>query len=260
MYQYDTCIFVLLIVKLHKYITMRNTILALLIAAFSGVRKDCLNALARVLALQCTTEDEAKELVGKLTDAQVKEFAKEYRADVDKEVSDGVKSNETNLRKKFNFVEKTKTEPGGDGGNGNGDGGNGGNGGDDLDSRLYALMEKHLAPLQEKLAKYESGEIAKTRLQMLNEKLANCKDETFKSQTLKDFNRMSFKDDEAFNEYLNEKVTDIEAANQSLADRELAGGGSPLFAQKTEQGISKGVADFIASQNPENNKFAGKSL
>jgi len=239
---------------------MRNTILALLIASFSGVRKDCLNALARVLALQCTTEDEAKELVGKLTDAQVAEFAKEYRADVDKEVSDGVKSNETNLRKKYNFVEKTKTEPGGDGGSGNGDGGDGGKGGDDHDSRLSALLEKHLAPLQEKLAKYESDGLAKSRLQMLNDKLAACKDETFKAQTLKDFNRMAFKDDEAFNEYLTEKATDIEAANQNLADRELAGGGSPLFAQKTDQGVSKGVADFIASQKPETDKFSGKSL
>lgn len=238
---------------------MRDTILALLIASFSGVRKDCLKALARVLSLQCTTEDEAKTLVDKLTDAQVAEFAKDYRADVDKEVSDGVKSNEANLRKKFNFVEKTKTEPGGDGGSGKADGGDGGSG-DDLDSRLNALLEKHLAPLQERLAKYELDGLAKSRLQMLNDKLSACKDETFKAQTLKDFGRMAFKDDEAFHEYLTDKATDIEAANQNLADRELAGGGSPLFAQKTDQGISKGVADFIASQNPETNKFTGKSL
>lgn len=239
---------------------MRDTILALLIASFSGVRKDCLKALARVLSLQCTTEDEAKTLVDKLTDAQVAEFAKDYRADVDKEVSDGVKSNEANLRKKFNFVEKTKTEPGGDGGSGKDDGGKGVGSGDDLDSRLNALLEKYLAPLQERLAKYESEGLNKSRLQMLNDKLSACKDETFKAQTLKDFGRMAFKDDEAFNEYLTDKATDIEAANQNLADRELAGGGSPLFAQKTDLGISKGVADFIASQNPETNKFAGKSL
>ena len=44
---------------------MKETILALLIAKFSGVRKDGLTALARSLALQCTTEDEAKALVEK---------------------------------------------------------------------------------------------------------------------------------------------------------------------------------------------------
>ena len=42
---------------------MKETILALLIAKFSGVRKDGLTALARSLALQCATEDDAKALV-----------------------------------------------------------------------------------------------------------------------------------------------------------------------------------------------------
>ena len=64
-------------------------ILALLIAKFSGVRKDGLEQMARTLALQCTNEDEAKTLVEKITDAQVNEFVKEYRKIVDKEVSDG---------------------------------------------------------------------------------------------------------------------------------------------------------------------------
>ena len=64
-------------------------ILALLIAKFSGVRKDGLEQMARTLALQCTNEDEAKTLIEKITDAQVNEFVKEYRKIVDKEVSDG---------------------------------------------------------------------------------------------------------------------------------------------------------------------------
>ena len=92
---------------------MKETILALLIAKFSGVRKDGLTALARSLALQCTTEDEATALVEKITDAQVNEFVKDYRADVDKEVSESNKTFETNLKKKFDFVAK-KPEPGGD--------------------------------------------------------------------------------------------------------------------------------------------------
>ena len=92
---------------------MRETILALLIAKFSGVRKDGLAALARSLALQCTTEDEAKALVDKITDAQVNEFVRDYRADVDKEVSESNKTFETNLKKKYDFVDKgKKVEPG----------------------------------------------------------------------------------------------------------------------------------------------------
>ena len=55
-----------------------------------------------------------KALVEKLTDAQVKDFVKEFRAEVDKEVSDGRKTYEATLKKKFDFVErKPETVPGG---------------------------------------------------------------------------------------------------------------------------------------------------
>ena len=90
---------------------MKKTILALLVAKFQGVRKDALGVLAGVLALQATNEDEAKALVEKVTDAQVTEFAKDYRAGVDKEVSESNKTFETNLRKKYDFKEK-QSEPG----------------------------------------------------------------------------------------------------------------------------------------------------
>ena len=90
---------------------MKKTILALLVAKFQGVRKDALGVLAGVLALQATNEDEAKALVDKVTDAQVTEFAKDYRAGVDKEVSESNKTFETNLRKKYDFKEK-QNEPG----------------------------------------------------------------------------------------------------------------------------------------------------
>ncbi len=92
---------------------MKEVILALLIAKFSGVRKDVLNHLARTFALQATNENEAKALVDKITDAQVNEFVKEFRTDVDKEVSESNKTFEANLKKKYEFVEKgKKVEPG----------------------------------------------------------------------------------------------------------------------------------------------------
>ena len=72
---------------------------------------------------------------------------------------------------------------------------------------------------------------------------------------------MNFKDDADFDEYLTGKATDIETANQNVADNKLSNaGGSPLFTQKEESGISKGVADYVESQKPENNAFAGKEL
>lgn len=231
---------------------MKETILALLIAKFSGVRKDGLVALARSLALQCTTEDEAKALVDKFTDAQVNEFVKDYRADVDKEVSESNKTFETNLKKKFDLVQKT--EPGGKKNQKDTDT-------DDIAAIVKAAVDAAVAPLNDKLNGYEAKTIAETRLQALNEKLNGCKDENFKAQTLKDFARMNFKDDADFNEYLTGKEADIATANQNKADIDLSNsGGSPLFSQKEESGISKAVAEYVESLNPENTTFKGKEI
>lgn len=232
---------------------MKETILALLIAKFSGVRKDVLNHMARAFALQVATEDEAKNLVERITDAQVNEFVKEVRADVDKEVSESNKTFEANLKKKFNFVAK-QTEPGGKGGNGEPDP-------NDISAVVKAAVAEAVKPFQEKLSAYDADNIAKSRLQALNEKLNGCKDENFKAQTLKDFARMNFKDDADFNEYLTGKATDIETANQNVANDKLNNaGGSPLFSQKEESGISKGVAEYVESQKPGKDNFTGKEI
>lgn len=231
---------------------MRETILALLIAKFSGVRKDVLNHMARAFALQVATEDEAKTLVDKITDAQVNEFVKEVRADVDKEVSESNKTFEANLKKKFDFV--AKTEPGGGSGKKTIDP-------TDISEIVKTAVAEAVKPFQEKLSAYDADNIAKSRLQALNEKLNGCKDENFKAQTLKDFQRMNFKDDADFNEYLTAKAADIETANQNVADDKLNNaGGSPLFSQKEESGISKDVADYVESQKPGKDNFTGKEI
>lgn len=226
-------------------------ILALLMAKFSGVRKDVLTNMARNLALHVANEEEAKTLVDKITDAQVNEFVKEYRAVVDKEVSESNKTYEVNLRKKYDFTEKKNPEPGG----------NPNQGGSDIAEIVKQAVAAAVEPFKNELAGYKANEVAKTRLQVLTEKLNGCKNETFKAQTLKDFARMKFDTDEEFNEYLSEKVTDIAAANQSQADADLsASGGGSFFSQKEESGVSKGVAEFIKSQSAESNPFSGKEI
>lgn len=226
-------------------------ILALLTAKFSGARKDGLMQLARVLSLQCATKEEAEAAVNKLTDAQVGNFIKDFRADVDKEVSDGVKTSEANLRKKYDFKEKTvdpKPEPGG-------------GGGDDIAAIVKAAVADAVKPYADELAKIKQTDVNRTRLQRLNDALANCKNTTFKEQTLKDFARMQFVDDASFDEYLTDKTADITTANQAFADENMSrSGGTPLFSNKSENGISQAVSDYVASKDPANNKFAGKEL
>lgn len=229
---------------------MKKTILALLVAKFQGARKDGLNVLAGILALQASTEDEAKALVEKITDAQVNEFIKDYRKDVDKEVSESNKTFETNLRKKYDFKEK-EVEPG----NKPSENPN------DIAEIVKAAVAAAVKPFEEKLSGYETKNIADSRLAKLNEKLNDCKDETFKAQTLKDFARMTFANDDDFTQYLNDKTADIATANQTMANVALGGAsGKPLFAQKGDDGISKGVADYVASQKPENDTFKGKEV
>lgn len=229
---------------------MKKTILALLVAKFQGARKDGLNVLAGILALQASTEDEAKALVEKITDAQVNEFIKDYRKDVDKEVSESNKTFETNLRKKYDFKEK-EVEPGNDPSKNP----------NDIAEIVKAAVAAAVKPFEEKLSGYETKNIADSRLAKLNEKLNDCKDETFKAQTLKDFARMTFANDDDFTQYLNDKTADIATANQNVANAALGGAsGKPLFAQKGDDGVSKGVADFVASQKPEANAFTGKEV
>lgn len=226
-------------------------IIALLTTKFSGVRKDGLTQLARVISLQCATIEEATAIVDKLTDAQVSGFIKDYRAEVDKEVSDGVKTSEANLRKKYDFKEKTAqtvTEPGG-------------GGLENIGDIVKAAVAEAVKPYADRIASMEADNVNKSRLQRLNDALASCKDETFKAQTLKDFNRMAFKDDASFDEYLTDKTADIATANQSFADNNMrSSGGSPLFSNKSESGVSQAVADYVASKKPENNQFAGKEV
>lgn len=217
------------------------------------MRKDGLEHLARTLALQCANEEEAKTLVDKITDAQVNDFIKEYRKVVDKEVSESNKTFEANLKKKFDLVEKkSDPEPGGGANEPKGD---------DIATIVANAVAGAVKPLQDRLDKYEQGEVGKARLQALQDKLSACKDETFKAQTLKDFARMNFDSDDAFNGYLSEKEADIKTANQSVADAKLSGaGGAPQFGQKNEEGVSKAVADFIASQKPDANALSGKEV
>ena len=231
---------------------MKEKILALLVAQFAGVRKDGLMQLARSLALQCTTEEEAKALVEKLTEAQVKDFVKEFRAEVDKEVSDGRKTYETTLKKKYDFVER-KPEP-------VSGGGEPGTGEQTTESIVAAAVAKALEPFTKTMDAFNAKTINDARLQQLNEKLADCKNEAFKQRILKDFARMSFDTDESFAEYLTETETDIATANQNVANEGLSNQGSPLFAQKDDSGVSSAVQSFVKSQNPEGNQFAGKEV
>lgn len=230
---------------------MKEKILALLVAKFAGVRKDGLARLAQALSLQAENETEAGALVDKLTPERVNEFVTDYRKDVDKEVSDANKTYEGSLKKKFDFVEKKEPgkdpkdpiEP------------------NDIATIVANAVKAAVAPLQQELLGFKGEKTTETRLQQLQTKFKEKNlPESFASQKLKDFKRMNFETDEAFQEYLNEVETDITAFNQELADKGLTGQTKPIFGSKEKDGVSSPVKQFIDSKSEGAKVLTGKEI
>ena len=229
---------------------MFEKIIELLTTKFTGIRKDAIEMLARNIALQCDNDDDVTAAIGKLTDEKVNEFVKGYRSQVDKEVSASISANEKNLRKKYDFVEKKidgnepkKTE---------------GNDANDISAIINAAIAKAIEPFQNEISNLKQENTSKSRLQQVNEKLNACKNDVYKNQMLKAYQKMAFADDEKFNEYLTELDSDIAEANQSFANDSLRGV-KPLKSEVNNDGVSKAVSDFISSQSTDS-AFAGKKI
>jgi len=231
---------------------MKEKILALLTAKFAGVRKDGLAQLALVLSLQAADETEATGLVDKLTPEKVNAFVKDWRSDVDKEVSDANRTYETNLKKKYDLVErKDPKEPGKEPKEPTDT--------NDIAAIVAAAVKTAVEPLQKELSSFKGEKVTETRLQQLEGKLTNVP-EAFKSQKLKDFKRMNFDTEEAFAEYLGEVETDITALNQELADKGLAGQTKPIMGSPNKDGVSSAVSSYIESKTKPENTLTGKEV
>ena len=229
---------------------MFEKIIELLTSKFTGIRKDAIEMLARNLALQCDNDDDVTAAIGKLTDEKVNEFVKGYRSQVDKEVSASISANEKNLRKKYDFVEKKI--------DGNEPKKMEGNDANDISAIINAAIAKAIEPFQNEISNLKQENTSKSRLQQVNDKLNACKNDVYKNQMLKAYQKMAFADDEKFNEYLTELDSDIAEANQSFANDSLRGV-KPLKSEVNNDGVSKAVSDFISSQSTDS-AFAGKKI
>ena len=229
---------------------MFEKIIELLTTKFTGIRKDAIEMLARNIALQCDNDDDVTAAIGKLTDEKVNDFVKGYRSQVDKEVSASISANEKNLRKKYDFIEK-KIE-------GNETKKLEGNDTNDISAIINAAIAKAIEPFQNEISNLKQENTSKSRLQQVNDKLNACKNDVYKNQMLKAYQKMAFADDEKFNEYLTELDSDIAEANQSFANDSLRGV-KPLKSEVNNDGVSKAVSDFISSQSTDS-AFAGKKI
>lgn len=201
---------------------MKEKIISLLTAKFKGARKDMLAQLARTLAMQATTEEQAQALVDSITEEQVTEFERETRANIDKEVANSQKTFETTLKKKFDLVEKKKD---GDPDKGEPD--------KPINTPAPPKSDDEAPPkwaqqiidsnkkLSDELGAMKAGETRKSRKSTLEQALEGVP-EKVKAKMLKDFDVMSFATDEDFNSYIEATKTDVADIVQDLANQGLA--------------------------------------
>ena len=237
-----------------------NEIVALLETQFPGVRKDGLNQLARVIAMQVNTAEEANGIVGKLTADSVAKFIADWRKDADAEIDKANKTREENLRKKYDFVEKKPDE------GGTPPAPNTGN----LDAAAVQKMitdavKAATTSFQTEVANLKGAAVTATRRETLVKELADVP-ESYKTRVLKEFDRVAalggFADENAFNEYLTETKNDVAAFGQELADRGLSLHEKPVLGTPNKDGVSAGVASYIQEKTAEadNKGLGGKEV
>lgn len=228
---------------------LQERILALLVAKFQGVRKDGLQHLAAAIGLQVTTEEEANQVVDKLTADKVSAFVTEWRRTADAEISKANQTYENSLKEKYDFVEKGKQTP------------PEGAGGAVTLEAISKLIEDKLKGVQDSITTLNADKVADSRRKLFVAKLDEAKVEgRQREMMLRNFDRINtFANDEDFNSYLTEAQGDIAALQQERADQGLQGHEKPIFGAVNKEGISSGVAEFI-KERTESKTLTGKEV
>lgn len=235
---------------------MKGKILALLEKTFPGVRKDGLGHIANTLAMTVTTEEEASAAVGKLTADGVNSFIADWRREADAEIDKANQTRETNLRKKYDLVEKKETvadatqtgaAPGGV-----------------LDATAiqYIVTEAvraATAPLLQEVDTLKGNAANASRRELLVKELDGVT-ESYRNSILENFGLIGFKDEEAFTGYLNGVKTNVATFKQELADKGLGQQGKPGFGTVNTDGVSAAVQGYVKDKTGGVTTLTGKDV
>lgn len=197
---------------------MKKELLDALKAKFVGVSDAILGRIADKLAKTASSDEDVANLVEGVTFQQVLESYGDSRA------TEAQQSAVTNYEKKHGLKdgkrveEPKKEEPKKEEG-------------DDLASQIAAAVAAAMKPLNDELAAMKSEKTAVSRKERLAGILGKAP-EKVRERYEKDFGRMSFKDDEDFNSWVDEITPDVEAITNDFATkggvvtRPKGGGGS----------------------------------
>lgn len=227
---------------------------SLLETKFQGVRKDGLAVLAQSIALTYENEDDIKNLIARLDDTKAAAFVGNLRKDIDRETQNAIKTAETNLRKKYDFVEKgkqpepqptpqpTDTQ----------------NSGSDNTQILQALQN-----LQNQILGLQQKEVFNNRKADFDSLLKSYDKlpKTYLKGLESNFALQNFKDDTEFAEYKEQVTKSISEFQQELANSGLSNQPQPSFGSSgnTDE-VSNAVKSFLADREKEDNAGIGKPL
>lgn len=201
--------------------SIKRFILDSLKTKFTGIDEKVLNRIAAIAVKTVKNEEEAKTYVEELTLQQVIDSYTDSRTTDAQEKA--IKSYEEKFGLKDGKPANATEEPGsegGEGGNGGADAGEGkkgseGNGGEKVPDWAKALIQSNNS-LKEELSALKAGKVADTRKSTLEALLKDAPEKT-RNTLMKNFNRMQFKDDADFKEWIEEITPDIEEATSSQA-------------------------------------------
>lgn len=232
-------------------------VIALLGAKFPGVRKDGIKNLAGVIALQAENEEEARAIVDKLTADKVSAFVTDFRSNIDREIQQSVSTAEQNLRNKYDFVDKGQNQQQQQ------QQVQQQNGGITID-QIRTLMAETMKPFADRLDAIDVQNASKVRRETYVGKLKDAKlSDTMQNMMLNQFDRMTFKDDADFNQFLADSQPTIDKMAQEAANRMLENDRTPRFGTgKVETGteMSAGMKEYLDAKKNENGESQGKAL
>lgn len=203
--------------------SIKRFILDSLKTKFAGIDEKVLNRIAAIAVKTVKSEEEAKTFVEETTLQQVIDSYADSRATDAQEKA--VKSYEEKFGLKDGKKADATEEPGsegGEGGNGGAtdDGKNGGEGkgGEKVPDYVKSLFGK-IDALTNEVTTLKAGKVADTRKSTLEALLKDAPEKT-RNTLMKNFNRMQFKDDADFEEWIEEITPDVEEATTSQAASE----------------------------------------
>lgn len=117
-----------------------------------------------------------------------------------------------------------------------------GKGGDEMPAWFKAYKEDN----DKRWDKLNAGTVTKNRKQILEEKLKDIP-EKLRAKELKNFERMQFENDEAFDAYVEETVTDYADVKTEEVQDELGKSGATIIGGTSSKGLSKAKLDNVVA-------------